>query len=43
MLSRIYGIGLKGIEGFMVSCEVDVGAGLPQATLIGYANSAVKE
>ena len=43
MLSKIYGIGLKGIEGFMVSCEVDVGAGLPQATLIGYVNSAVKE
>lgn len=43
MLSKVYSAGLSGIEGFIVCCETDVAAGLPQTVLIGYLSSEVKE
>lgn len=43
MLSNVYGIGLTGLEGFIVSCETDVGNGLPQTVLIGSLSPELKE
>jgi len=43
MLSKIYGAGILGTEGFPVRCEADVENGFPQVTFIGYLSEAVKE
>ncbi len=43
MLSKVYGAGILGTDGYIVCCEADVGNGLPQMTLIGYLSNAVKE
>lgn len=43
MFSRAFGISIIGIEGFIISVEVDVSDGLPMFDLVGYLGSEVKE
>jgi magnesium chelatase family protein len=43
MLSKIYGSGIHGTDGFLVRCETDVENGFPQITFIGYLSAAVRE
>ena len=43
MLTKIYGAGILGTEGFLVRCESDVENGFPQIICIGYLSGAVKE
>ncbi len=43
MLSRVFSFGLLGIEAYPVEVEVDVSNGLPALTLVGLANTAIKE
>ena len=43
MFSRAFGISIVGIEGFIISVEVDVSDGLPMFDLVGYLGSEVKE
>ena len=43
MLSKVYSFGLKGIEGFAVEVETDVGNGLPHFDIVGLADTAIKE
>ncbi len=43
MLSRVFSAGLYGIDGFMVSVEVDGQPRLPEFELVGLPDAAVKE
>lgn len=43
MLSKVYSAGLFGIDGFIVSVEVDGQPRLPQFELVGLPDAAVKE
>lgn len=43
MLSKVYGAGLYGIDGFMVTVEVDGQPRLPEFELVGLPDAAVKE
>lgn len=43
MLANITSSCIKGIEGFVVSVEVDISAGLPTFTLVGLPDQEVKE
>lgn len=43
MFSKVYGGGLRGINGYLVQVEADVGDGLPQFHLVGYLASEVRE
>ena len=43
MLSRVFSAGLFGIDGFIVSVEVDGQPKLPQFELVGLPDAAVKE
>ncbi len=43
MLSRIPSYGLLGLEGYVVSVEVDINNGLPTFELVGLPDNAVKE
>lgn len=43
MLSKVFGAGLCGTDGFLVSCEADVENGFPQITFIGSLSSSVRE
>lgn len=43
MLSKVYSAGLFGIDGFMVSVEVDGQSRLPAFELVGLPDTAVKE
>lgn len=43
MLANITSGCIKGIEGFLVSVEVDIAAGLPTFTLVGLPDQEVKE
>ncbi len=43
MVSKINGIGLFGIEGFIVDIETDVANGLPAFDMVGLPDVAVKE
>ena len=35
MLSKVFGAGIRGTDGFPVCCEADVESGFPQITFIG--------
>ena len=35
MFSKVNSIGLKGLDGYPVSVEVDAGDGLPGVTMVG--------
>ncbi|HTY45501.1 MAG TPA: YifB family Mg chelatase-like AAA ATPase [Patescibacteria group bacterium] len=43
MLSKVLSFGLLGIEAYPVEIEVDVSAGLPAVTVVGMADTSVKE
>ena len=43
MLSKIRTLALRGIDGFNVSVEVDITAGLPSYSVVGLPDAAVKE
>lgn len=43
MFSKVYSGGVRGIDGYLVHVEADVGTGLPGIHLVGYLSSAVKE
>ncbi|MFA6433409.1 MAG: YifB family Mg chelatase-like AAA ATPase [Elusimicrobiales bacterium] len=43
MLAKISSLGIRGIDGFPVSVEVDVANGLPTFAIVGLADTEVKE
>ena len=43
MLARVFSFGLLGIEAYPVEIEVDISRGLPAVTLVGLADTAVRE
>jgi magnesium chelatase family protein len=43
MIAKIYSFGLLGLEAYPVEIEVDIANGLPQITLVGLADTAIKE
>lgn len=43
MLSKAHSVGLLGIDGFMVTVEADVSAGLPSMDIVGLGDAAIKE
>ena len=43
MLSKVKSFGLSGLEGFMVTVEVDVSASLPACEIVGLPDAAVRE
>ena len=43
MLSKVKGLGLLGLDAFIVSVETDVGGGLPRFDIVGLPDASVKE
>ncbi len=43
MFSKLLSLGVNALDGFVVTCEVDVSGGLPQFAIVGLPDSAVKE
>ena len=43
MFCRVNGIGIAGMEGYLVRVEADVSSGLPGFSMVGYLGSEVKE
>lgn len=43
MFSKVFGIGLSGIDAYEVSVEVDVSDGLPAFVMVGVLAAEVKE
>jgi len=43
MVSRVFSLGLRGIEGYLVTVEVDIGPGLPCFEIVGLPGAAVRE
>jgi len=43
MLAKVFSFGLLGIEAYPVEVEVDISRGLPAVTLVGLADTAVRE
>ena len=43
LLSKVSGLGVKGLNGFEVTAEADISGGLPQFSIVGLPDSAVKE
>jgi magnesium chelatase family protein len=43
MLAKVFSFGLLGIEAYPIEIEVDVSRGLPAITLVGLADTAIKE
>lgn len=43
MLAKVLSYGLSGIDGFLVSVEADISAGLSKFDIVGLADTAVKE
>ena len=43
MLSKLSSVGLLGIDGYIVTVEVDVASGLPAFDIVGLPDATVKE
>lgn len=43
MLAKVFSFGLLGIEAYPIEIEVDVSRGLPAITLVGLADTAIRE
>ncbi|MBI4802839.1 MAG: YifB family Mg chelatase-like AAA ATPase [Elusimicrobia bacterium] len=43
MLSELWTLGLKGIDGFKIRVEVDIASGLPSYAVVGLPDAAIKE
>lgn len=43
MLSKIYSVGLMGIDGFTVTVEADISSGMPAFEIVGLPDATIKE
>jgi magnesium chelatase family protein len=43
VVSRVFSLGLRGIDGYLVTVEVDLGPGLPCFEIVGLPGAAVRE
>ncbi len=43
MLAKINSFGLSGIDGYVISVEIDIGSGLPGMDIVGLPDTATKE
>ena len=43
MLAKVLSFGLNGIDGYKVTVEVDISAGLPKFDIVGLGDTAIKE
>ncbi|MBF0522794.1 MAG: YifB family Mg chelatase-like AAA ATPase [Candidatus Omnitrophica bacterium] len=43
MLAKSYSYGINGLDGYLVTIEVDVSNGLPQTIIVGLPDNAIKE
>jgi magnesium chelatase family protein len=43
MVSRVWSVGIIGIDGYALSCECDLSGGLPSFDIVGLPDAAVKE
>ncbi len=43
MLAKVYSSGLLGIEAYPIEIEVDISGGLPAVTLVGMADTCIRE
>jgi len=43
MLAKVYSFGLVGIEAYPIEIEVDISRGLPTVSLVGMADTAIRE
>ncbi|MFA5156568.1 MAG: YifB family Mg chelatase-like AAA ATPase [Candidatus Omnitrophota bacterium] len=43
MLAKVYSCGLLGIEAYPIEIEVDISGGLPAVTLVGMADTCIRE
>jgi len=43
MLAKVFSFGLLGLEAYPIEIEVDVSSGLPAVTLVGLADTAIRE
>ncbi len=43
MLAKVFSFGLLGIEAYPIEIEVDIARGLPAVTLVGMADTAIRE
>ena len=43
MFSKLYGIGIFGMDSYMIEIEADVSGGLPSFDIVGLPDTAVKE
>ncbi len=43
MLSKVYSYGLCGIDGYLVTSEIDISIGLPNFEIVGLGDTAIKE
>lgn len=43
MLSKVNACAIKGIDGFLVSVEVDIAPGMPTLSVVGLPDTEVKE
>lgn len=43
MLAKVLSFGLSGIDGFLVTIETDISAGLPKLDIVGLGDAAIKE
>ena len=43
MFAKVHSLGLNGLDGFLVTAEADISGGLPQFSIVGLPDNAVKE
>ena len=43
MMTQVRSLGLRGVEGYEVTCECDLSGGLPNFDIVGLPDAAVKE
>lgn len=43
MFAKVNSLGVYALDGFVVTCEVDISGGLPQFSIVGLPDNAVKE
>ena len=43
MLAKVFSFGLLGIEAYPIEIEIDISRGLPAVTLVGLADTAIRE
>ena len=43
MLAKVLSFGLNGIDGYLVTIEVDISNGLPKFDIVGLGDTAIKE